>query len=102
MLAIQVEHLRRDADDERPRAIYRVSLDLQTPQAAVEAQESQSQFSANVVLAQVEVLEPRQVFEPLARLQQIVGDAQRLQPAASGEGVAERLHAVVRRVDLRE
>ena len=67
MLAVQKKHLRGDSDDQRPRAIYRVAFDPQTPQASVEAQESQAQLSANVVVAQI-VLQPRQVLEPLARL----------------------------------
>ena len=64
MVAVQKKHLWGDADDERPRAIYRVSLDPQTPQAPIEAQESQAQLAANVVVAQVQMLEPRQVLEP--------------------------------------
>ena len=76
-----------DADDERPRAIYRVAFDPQTPQAPVEAQEAQAQLSANVVVAQVQMLEPRQMLEPLARLQQIVELA-----------VAERATRAVRRL----
>ena len=62
MFAVQKKHLRRDADDQRPRAIYRVALDPQTPQASVEAQESQAQFASDMIVAQVQVLEPRQVL----------------------------------------
>ena len=51
MFAVQKKHLWGHADDQRPRAIYRVPFDPQTPQASVEAQESQAQLSANVVLA---------------------------------------------------
>ena len=69
MFAVQKKHLWGHADDQRPRAIYRVAFDPQTPQASVEAEQTQSQLSANVVVAQVQMLEPRQVFEPLARLQ---------------------------------
>ena len=69
MFAVQKKHLWGHADDQRPRAIYRVALDPERSQASIKAQESQAQLSANVVFAQVQVLEPRQVFEPLARLQ---------------------------------
>ena len=69
MFAVQKKHLRRDADDERPRAIYRVALDPERSQAPVEAQQPQAQLSANVVVTEVQMLEPRQVLEPLARLQ---------------------------------
>ena len=50
VVAVQEKHLRRDADDQRPRAIYRVAFDPQTPKASVEAEQTQAQFASDMIV----------------------------------------------------